>query len=127
VAQRLFLLSVSVISGLFLAVLSAASQTPAASQSPSPPTGNAEKGQQLFMKDGCYECHGTQGQGGPAGPRLGPNPIPLTSFTKYIRQPKLQMPPYTSKVLSDEDAADIHAFLRARPRPARIELLDVVK
>src|SRR6516165_1957554 len=119
---------VCVIAGLFVIGMSAAGQAPAASQGVSPQVGNAEKGRQLFMKYGCYECHGSEGQGSTAtGPRLGPNPLPLAGFTKYIRQPRLQMPPYTVKVLSDENAADIHAFLRARSRAPRIETLDILK
>jgi len=115
------------VTGLFVIGIPAFAQTPAPPQATSPQPVNAEKGQQLFMKYGCYECHGREGQGSTTGPRLGPNPMPLAGFTKYIRQPKLQMPPYTAKVLSDEDAADIHAFLRARSRPPRIETLDILK
>jgi ubiquinol-cytochrome c reductase cytochrome c subunit len=119
---------VFLVAGLFVNGLSAAGQTRAPSQAVSPQSGNAEKGRQLFMKYGCYECHGTEGQGSTGtGPRLGPNPLPLAGLTKYIRQPNLQMPPYTAKVLSDEDAAHIHAFLRARPRPPGIETLDILK
>jgi mono/diheme cytochrome c family protein len=38
-----------------------------------------------------------------------------------VRKPANQMPPYTEKVVSDSDLADIHAFLRSlpQPRPAR--------
>ena len=113
--------------GLFVIGIPAFAQTPAPPQATSTQPVNAEKGQQLFMKYGCYECHGREGQGSTTGPRLGPNPMPLAGFTKYIRQPKLQMPPYTAKVLSDEDAADILAFLRARARPPKIETLDILK
>ena len=28
-----------------------------------PPSGNAETGKKIFTKDGCYECHGREGQG----------------------------------------------------------------
>jgi hypothetical protein len=31
------------------------------------------------------------------------------------------MPPYTEKVVSDAELADIYAFLQARPRPAPID------
>ena len=39
------------------------------------PAGNAEAGKKVFTKDGCYECHGREGQGAAqgAGPRIGPS------------------------------------------------------
>lgn len=78
---------------------------------------SVEKGQRLFVKVGCYECHGYQGQGGVAGPRLAPRPIVLAALIAYVRHPTGQMPPYTAKVLSDADLADIHAFLSSIPAP----------
>jgi mono/diheme cytochrome c family protein len=81
-------------------------------------SGNADNGKRLFVKYGCYECHGREGQGSSAtGPRLGPNPIPFEVLVSYVRKPTREMPPYTEKVVSDQDLADIYAFLRSRPRP----------
>ena len=86
-----------------------------------PPAGNAENGKRLFTNYGCYQCHGREAQGGVAGPRLGPNPIPLQALIRYVRQPGGQMPPFTARVVSDAELTDIHAFLRSlpQPRPAR--------
>ena len=97
----------------------------AAGQStPAAPRGNADAGQRLFVKKGCYACHGREGQGSPTtGPRLGPNPTPLEAFTRYVRAPRTQMPPYTERVLSDAELVDMYAFLQARPRPVSIETL----
>ena len=78
---------------------------------------SATKGKQLFTKDGCYECHGTQGQGTSAGARLAPKPIALAALIAYVRQPKGQMPPYTAKVVSDAELADIRAYLASIPEP----------
>jgi len=98
--------------------------SPKVSQSSAPPSANVEIGRQVYTKKGCYACHGREGQGSPTtGPRLGPNPMPLPAFTRYIRAPRGQMPPYTEKVLPDAELADIYAFLQARPRPAPIDLL----
>ena len=86
--------------------------------------GNAETGRQTYLKKGCYACHGREGQGSPTtGPRLGPNPTPLAAFTRSVRAPRGQMPPYTEKVVSDAELADMYAFLQARPRPASIDSL----
>jgi mono/diheme cytochrome c family protein len=80
--------------------------------------GNAETGKKIFTKDGCYECHGREGQGAAqgAGPRIGPPLLSFEAFTKYVHQPTGQMPPYTSKVISDQDLADIYAYLQSRPK-----------
>jgi len=44
--------------------------------------GDAVKGQGLYLKNGCYECHGTVGQGG-TGPRIAPRTAALT-YPKQI-------------------------------------------
>ena len=80
------------------------------------PAGNVEDGKRIFKSYGCYQCHGYAAQGG-VGARLAPNPIPFSAFTRYIRQPKGQMPPYTTKVVTDSELADIYAFLRSLPKP----------
>ena len=82
------------------------------------PAGNAGNGKALFAKAGCYECHDYQGQGGAGtGPRLAPNPIAFPAFMAQCRQPVNEMPPYTSKVLSDGELADIYAYLQSIPAP----------
>jgi ubiquinol-cytochrome c reductase cytochrome c subunit len=81
------------------------------------PAGNQVTGKTLFSKYGCYQCHGTVGQGTNAGPRLAPKPITLPALTAYVRAPKGQMPPYTSKVVSDAELADIRAYLASIPEP----------
>ena len=83
------------------------------------PTVNA--GAALYKKNGCYECHVNDGQGGPQGPRLGPNPIPLPRFVAYVRNPGGDMPPFTAKVISDDDLAKIYAFLQSRPTPPPVK------
>ena len=45
---------------------------------PAAPAGDATRGKAAFLKYGCYECHGTLGQGnGFSGPTLAPHPIPF--------------------------------------------------
>jgi ubiquinol-cytochrome c reductase cytochrome c subunit len=88
------------------------------SKSPDSPSGNAENGKQLFVKDGCYQCHGREGQGSTmSGPRIAPDPIPFDALLAYARKPRGEMPPYTAKVISDKDLADIYAYLESRPHP----------
>ncbi len=85
------------------------------------PAGNTGTGRNLFMKDGCYQCHGTVGQGG-VGPRLGPHPLALGAFVAFVRKPAGRgMPPFSDKVLSDAELADIHAYLETIPAPPPVK------
>ncbi|MSO82484.1 MAG: cytochrome c [Acidobacteria bacterium] len=99
-------------------IASAAAQTAApAAQAAAAPAGNPDTGKKLFVSYGCYQCHGYEGQGGAAGPRLAPRPLPFAGFSRYVRRPTNQMPPYTEKVVPDADLANIHAYLQSRPTP----------
>jgi mono/diheme cytochrome c family protein len=90
---------------------------PAATANAQPaPSGNAENGKKIFSSYGCYQCHGYSAQGG-AGARLAPRPIAFAALSKYVRRPTGQMPPYTTKVVSDQELADIYAFLLTIPQP----------
>jgi mono/diheme cytochrome c family protein len=80
--------------------------------------GDAEHGKKLFVADGCYQCHGYAAQGG-VGPKLGPAPLPYSFVLHYVRHPAGTMPPYTEKVASDQDLADIYAFLKSLPEPPK--------
>src|SRR6516162_11457283 len=79
---------------------------------------SAEKGKTAFVQHGCWQCHGFQGQGGVTGPKLAPDPIAIEAFTAFVRNTDRAMPPYTEKVLSNEELADIHAYLQSVPKPA---------
>jgi mono/diheme cytochrome c family protein len=93
----------------------------AAAQSPAPP-GDAANGYRLFMADGCYQCHGTVGQGSRGtGPRLAPDPLPFENFASQLRKPANVMPPYTALVVSEAQLADIYAYVSSLPGPAKPE------
>lgn len=93
------------------------------SANPAPPSnlanlaGNAQNGNRVYTADGCYECHGRVGQGSvqTGAPRIGPPALTIDAFARYIHAPTGNMPPYTSKVVSDQDVADIYAFLKSLP------------
>jgi len=92
------------------------------------PAGDAKNGKKLFAADGCYQCHGYEAQGAtPTGPRLGPKPIAFAQFSKLVRQPIGQMPPYTVKSLPDRDLADIYAFLQSIPTPPPADAFPLLK
>jgi mono/diheme cytochrome c family protein len=106
---------------VFAALLFAFPAARAQQSSDTPPTGNAQNGKKLFMSDGCYECHGRQGQGAAqtGAARIGPPLLSFEGFQSYVRSPKINMPPYTSKALPDPDLADIYAYLKSIPMPPK--------
>jgi ubiquinol-cytochrome c reductase cytochrome c subunit len=79
------------------------------------PTGDPAKGEATFERTGCWECHGHQGQGGVEGPRIAAPAPALQVMSRYVRNPRRNMPPYTQRVLSDQELADIYAFLQSIP------------
>ena len=86
-----------------------------------------EKGKMLFVKNGCWQCHGFVGQGGIAGPKLAPEPMPLEAMRNFVRTSNRSMPPYREAILPDADLADIHSYLASIPKapdPKSIPLLN---
>jgi mono/diheme cytochrome c family protein len=73
------------------------------------PAGNADTGKKLWSSYGCWQCHGYEGQGGAAGPRLAGRNLNFGYINGYVRKPTNQMPPYTEKVLPNTDLAHISA------------------
>jgi len=90
--------------------------------------GNVENGKQLFLRNGCYQCHGTVGQGGLAGARLAQTKLTLEYFTKYVRNPAPgNMPPYRIKVMSDQELADVFAYVQSVPPPVPAADIPILK
>jgi mono/diheme cytochrome c family protein len=81
---------------------------------------DAARGKILFtQKYGCYECHGTQGQGSPVtGPKLAPNPLPYDTLSAFVRTSNGPMPPFREAILPNADLEDIYAYLQSiKPAP----------
>ena len=92
------------------------------------PRGDVVSGRKLYTSFGCYQCHGYEGQGSSAtGPRLGPRPIAFAAFSRQLRQPSSQMPPYTAKVATDAQLADIYVFLQSLPAPKDVDSIPLLK
>ena len=90
------------------------------------PRGNAQTGKQLFESKGCYSCHGFVGQGSREGPRLTP-PLAFTAFVAQLRTPRAIMPPYEAALVTDAQAADIHAYLASQPKPPDPKSIELLK
>jgi mono/diheme cytochrome c family protein len=94
------------------------------------PAGNAENGKRLFLRDGCWQCHGYAGQGGAAGARIGATSLTAQGLIRYVRKPAGAMPAFTDKVISDPELTDIYAYLKSMPpvKPAKdVPLLNQLK
>jgi ubiquinol-cytochrome c reductase cytochrome c subunit len=92
------------------------------------PVGSVENGKKLYMKNMCFTCHGTVGQGGEkgAGPKLAPDTFPLVAFENQLRDPRSQMPRFPKEFVSDQDVVDLHAYVssvKAGPAAKDIPLL----
>jgi mono/diheme cytochrome c family protein len=116
--RRMNLLAIGAMLLLAVPAMRAQNAAPQGQKSEAAPAGNSENGKKIFTKDGCYECHGREGQGAAqaSGPRIGPPQRFIRSFIQYVRQPTGQMPPFTTEVISDQELADIYAYLQSRPK-----------
>lgn len=118
---------------LVLGALALAAIAAAAQPSSSSAAGDAARGKALFVKNGCYACHGYDGQGSIyTGLRIAPNPPPWQAIAAFIRDPpgmrrpysnwpNFVMPPFTAKMVSDRDVRDIYAYLKSVPAPAALK------
>jgi mono/diheme cytochrome c family protein len=103
---------------------------PAVASAQSASGGNAENGKRLFMKQNCYYCHGTTGQGSRDGARITQTALNVQGLIRYVRKPTGGMPAFTEKILSDQELTDIYAYLKSLPgakAPKDIPLLDQIK
>lgn len=86
------------------------------------PAGDVARGKQLYYANGCYGCHGFNGQTGVRN-LVGtgsPNLASAESFTAFLRQrggfqpmtPSTQMPRFSEKAISNDQARDIYAYIK---------------
>src|SRR5258706_14147250 len=89
------------------------------------PEGSADRGKQTYTKYMCYACHGTVGQGADrgTGPQIAPKVLPYPAFALQVRNPRLDMPAFRKEFLSDQELADIYAYLSTiKPGPSLKEI-----
>lgn len=92
--------------------------------------GDAKKGHTLFVRDGCFECHGYAAQGTGAGARLAATSLTAPGLIRYVRRPSGSMPAYVDKVISDQELTDIWAYVKSLPGPKPVKdipLLNQIK
>jgi len=92
--------------------------------------GDAANGQRTYIAAGCFTCHGRVGQGGNfnfATPALAHTVWPFEALRAFLRVGLNDMPAFSKEVLTDQQVADIHAFLQSLPgsrSPADFKLLN---
>jgi|SRR5690348_3243520 mono/diheme cytochrome c family protein len=94
------------------------------------PNGNAENGKRLFLRDGCWECHGYAGQGGRDGARIASTVLNAQALIRYVRRPSGSMPAYIDKIISDQELTDVWTYLKTLPGPKPVKdipLLNEIK
>ena len=82
--------------------------------------GSPDKGKTAYTKYGCYQCHGFLGQGSvvtSGGKVIYRSELPLEAFVAFVRTTNRAMPPYSEKVLPNQDLEDIYAYLQSLPKP----------
>jgi mono/diheme cytochrome c family protein len=103
------------LTGLAAAAVAGAAFAQNAAPQNTAPKGDPAHGKKVYVADGCWQCHGYQGQGG-AGPKLAPTPLPYEAVFRQLRKPRGTMPVYTHVTTPDQDVADIYAYLASMPK-----------
>ena len=93
------------------------------------PAGDAARGKAAYMKNMCNTCHGTAGQGGDrgSGPRIAYDVWPYEAFAQQTRRPREVMPRYPKEFLSDQDMADIYAYVSSFKRGSKASEIPLLK
>jgi mono/diheme cytochrome c family protein len=86
---------------------------------------DVSSGKALYDSFQCWQCHGYEGQGSRAGPRIARTHYPYIAFATLVRHTNL-MPAYSPNVLSDAQLRDIYAFVRAIPEPPALEDISIL-
>src|SRR6187549_1087102 len=83
-----------------------------AQTAPAAPVGNAAAGKvhYTFGNTSCSNCHGVDGEGR-FGPPLAGRKIPYNRFRAYLRNPLGRMFSYPESELTDQEIADMVAYL----------------
>ena len=103
---------------LFIAVCATVAFGTVSARAQDAPKGDADRGKLVYMADGCFLCHGRVGQGGGYNtpvPSLAKTELPFEPFKLQLRKPADDMPAYSTAVISDEQIADIYAYVQSLP------------
>ena len=81
------------------------------------PAGDPNAGEKWFAMHNCDSCHGPNGDDGGAVPIAGLK-MSFGSFLRKLRATDAPiMPAFPDSKVSEQDAADIYAFLKEKKKP----------
>ena len=76
--------------------------------------GNAQRGAELYVANGCQVCHGETGEG-IVGPTIARTGLDIQGVITQYRQPRGIMQEFSAEAISVEDIADIWSWLQTLP------------
>lgn len=79
--------------------------------------GDPAAGKTVWEQQNCQYCHGEMGEGKYAGPRAGDGKS-VEAWIKQVRTPKANMPAYSEEQVSDQELADMNAYMQTLDKPA---------
>lgn len=101
---------------IMILLVAAASLPAAATAADRSNAGAIQRGGAKYHDYGCVLCHGTVGQSSTFGtPPLDPQ-MPIEGLRYKLRNKSGMMPVFSEKILTEQDLADIHAFINRFPR-----------
>ncbi len=80
-------------------------------------TGDPARGKALWENSLCKNCHGAVGEGKYAGPRAGDGKT-AAEWIAQVRTPRANMPSFSAAQVSDQDIADMNAYMQTLTAPA---------
>ena len=111
----------AIVIGLMLVAGNASAQSKPAN------AGDAKRGEQHFLSDGCWQCHGYEGQGGSAGLRIANTQHNEEQLIAFVHTTNGPMPPFSEKLVSNAELSDVYAYLQSRPKPADPDTIPLLK
>jgi LPXTG-motif cell wall-anchored protein len=79
--------------------------------------GDAANGKTLWAAKNCKSCHGANGEGKYFLPVAGTT-LTADAWLKEVRTPAAAMPAYSTTQVSDQDVADMQAYMQTLTKPA---------
>lgn len=80
------------------------------SSTSSAPAGDAAAGQTAYASLPCVGCHGENAEGS-VGPKLAGFSEGWDTFESYVRNGKGEMPKFGTDIVSDQQLADVYAWV----------------
>jgi len=86
-----------------------------------------ETPKEVFDRVGCWSCHGYEGQGGRHGPVIVRSAHSLQAFSAFVRNTAGRMPPFTERMVPEDDIEAIYTYLQSIPEPPSPEGISLLQ